>query len=498
MNYLGRPIFIWAIDWSAAIARNISYDLRETSLGFGAEFYFPTETFTAQSWDFSSTLYGAAAITAVDEFTASLSGRLNGFWLPVPFEAFQIVAAIGANSFKIKFCNLTATWQDRPDIQLSFQVGDINPLGTMTAAQFAAITNVVNNHDGTETVTIGANLNPAPAPGMFVKRLHYVRLTEDVESANFAAEGWQERPFKVIELPLEYANVETGRSPIYLYEFDLPAPMIKTWRYTSFAAPVWSLGNLYQPFPMTHGGVKETSRGDTGEIDITAKPDASHPFSLFFPAPLGQTMTVTVTAVSLGLPDEGTEIFTGIVRAVDDDGTRYTAHCASLLYLLDRKAPWMLIQPQCNYALFDPPTCGIQRAAYTAPVLIDATTPALPSNTVVVSMIFPTVHPERPSTANWFAGGIFETGYGVNYEPRTITSSSWNPVLKLLTLTLNIPLYQGAPGDWCYITAGCDGAASTCTTKFNNFNRFGGFIAVPSRNPSLEALNAPVSQGGKK
>ena len=500
MNYLGRPIFIWAVDWSQAVSRNIGYDLRETALGFGAEFFVPTENHTAQAWDFTVTLYGSATIAAMDDFTAGLAGRLNGFWLPVPFEAFQIIAGISATQFKVKFCNLTNTWQDRPDVYLAFLTADIPPLATLgnAIAQPAKILNVVNNNDGTETVTIDAALNPVPAPGQFVRRLHYVRLTEDAENANFAAEGWQERPFKVIELPEEYANVETGRQPIYLYEFDLPAPMNSTWRYTSFAAPVWSQGLEYLPFPMTHGAVKTTVRGDKGEVDISAQSDPSHPFTLFFPSPLCQTMNVEINAVSLQDPDDQTLIFTGIVRAVDDDGVKLTAHCSSLLYLLDRKSPWMLIQPQCNYALFDVPTCGISRAAFTEPYMMDASTPAQPTATIVLAMIFPNIHPERPQTDDWYAGGIFEHGYGVNYESRTITSSTWNAQRNLLTLTLNLPVYKVQAGEWIYITAGCDGAASTCLNKFNNFNRFGGFIAVPNRNPSLQAFNEPISQGGKK
>jgi hypothetical protein len=48
------------------------------------------------------------------------------------------------------------------------------------------------------------------------------------------------------------------------------------------------------------------------------------------------------------------------------------------------------------------------------------------------------------------------------------------------------------------VTAGCDGLSTTCQNKFNNFNRFGGFLAVPERNPSLDSfINQNVNQGKK-
>lgn len=501
MNYLSRPVFVWPIEWSNAINRSIAFDLRETSLGFGAEFFIPTETYTANGWNFTVEPTNSTDLTNLDAFMSALFGRLNGFWLPVPFESFRVIAGISSTQFKIARCGLTATWQSRPDIHLCFDT--TSPFAPSTPAnsenwQLAAITNSVDNGDGTETVTINTALNPAPAPGVTVRRLHYVRLAEDEEDATFVAEGWQEREFSVVELPLEYQQAETGLQPIYLYHISAPAPVSVDWYFTSFAAPVWSQGFRYNPFPMTHDSVKQTNRGDRDELLVYAKPDTSHPFSLFFPEPFGTQMNLTVFIVPFGAPDTQTLLFSGLVRTVEDNGVKYTGHCSSVLFYLDRKVPRMLIQPNCNYNLFDAP-CGVVRASFETTVVLTAINSSSFPPSVTATLLFPTLLPQANNwkTTNWFQGGIFETGYGIEYEGRTITGSSYAG--GVLTLTLNLPLWQAVVGQFCQITAGCDGTVNACTVKFNNFNRFGGHPFVPQRNLTLECFdNIPTSQGGKK
>lgn len=209
-------------------------------------------------------------------------------------------------------------------------------------------------------------------------------------------------------------------------------------------------------------------------------------------------MNVSVYAVPYGAPDTQTLLFAGIVRVVEDDGLKYTAHCNSVLLYLDRKVPRMCVQPNCNYNLFDPQTCGMLRANFETTVVLTAVNSSALPPTVTATFLF-ALEPQlsNGSQKNWFAGGIFETGYGTHYEGRSIIASSFAG--GVLTLTLNLPLWQAQPGAWCQITAGCDGLASTCQNKFNNYIRFGGHAFVPQRNLSLECFdNLPVSQGGKK
>ncbi|MDE2106253.1 MAG: hypothetical protein KGL39_54035, partial [Patescibacteria group bacterium] len=260
MIYLGRQVFPFAPNWAQAVQRSISYDLRSKLLGFGAEYFTPTATYTVNTWSFSLLLATGADLLAFEDFCDALVGRLNGFWLPCPLQAAQwagIMPASGGSAdasgtwtadetdvdasglilgtgisktqFKIAAEGLADSWNARPDQHLFFTFGD----GTQGAA---LIQGVVDNGDGTETVTLTTALAQAPDANTLIQRLHYVRFGADEESYEFEAENIATSKISVVELPLEYTDAETGLRPIYLYHFWMKAPVNVDWFYTSFAS----------------------------------------------------------------------------------------------------------------------------------------------------------------------------------------------------------------------------------------------------------------------
>ena len=40
-----------------------------------------------------------------------------------------------------------------------------------------------------------------------------------------------------------------------------------------------------------------------------------------------------------------------------------------------------------------------------------------------------------------------------------------------------------APGTEVLLTVGCDHSTATCAARFNNLDNYGGFPAIPSKNP---------------
>ena len=79
MTYLGQPVFPFRPNWAQAVARQITYDLRETTLGFGAAYFTPLADHTVNAWDFPLLLNGAAAVLDFAALHAALVGRLHGF-----------------------------------------------------------------------------------------------------------------------------------------------------------------------------------------------------------------------------------------------------------------------------------------------------------------------------------------------------------------------------------------------------------------------------------
>jgi hypothetical protein len=393
MNYLGRPIFPFAINWDDAVSRSVSYNLRETLLGFGAEFYVPTATYTAMGWQCHVVLETATDILAWESFCDGLVGRVNGFWLPCPIEAAEFLAGISFTQFDIVGEDLASSWQRRPDQHLLL----IYPNGTERVAQIAD----VETSAAGERITLTAALPEVPPAGTVVRRLHYVRFAEDEESAEMAAGCLQDQAVSVVELPLEYAQAQTGLAPIYLYHLWAKTPVNTHWRCTSFAAPVVSNDEVYTPWPMQHGAIKRGLEGESDEVEIDAKQGDEHPFKLIAEhLPPGRPLMVEILRCDFATPDAVTKMFSGYVASVADDGIQYTAKCKDRLAWLKTKAPGFTIGSSCNNELFDPRTCKVSRWMYQVGAIISAF-----SNGVGVNRV--------PADATYDVDGLYRKQYSV-------------------------------------------------------------------------------------
>lgn len=491
MNYLGRPVFEFDVDWSPGVSKPFNYDLREVALGFGAEFFTSLQSNVVQGWKLATFLKTSADVQGFDDFFAALTGRLTGFWLPTPMQALQITASVSATSFDITDCGLRDTWEDHPDIYLWFKRPGL-------AAQIGKIQGVVLHAAGVERVTLTAALGTAASPADTVSRLHYVRLADDTERAKFTGEGQQQRNFNVVELPTEYAAFETGEQPIFLYHFWCAAPMDYHWRFTSFAAGVVSGNELFAKFAMKHGSLKRSAKLENETLSIEAKKDDDHPFALFLPIPFSRPVNVEVFQTSYGDPDTTELLFTGQVRSVNDDGDKLTARCDSWLSLLNRKVPRMMFQEGCNHTVFDPLTCKVVLSKFDTMGTVTAVDTAAMPPTVTLTLNN-SLSAQMPNwtSDDWFAGGYLQAGFSLSFRVRTILSSTETGTPGELLLELNAPLPVNV-GDEINLIPGCDGTPETCIGKYKNFDNFGGFRAIPKRNLSLKAIDANVSQGGKK
>ncbi len=491
MNYLGRPIFPFTPDWSDAVTRMIKYDLREGDIGYGAAYFNSTQDWTVNSWQFSLTLPTDIQIAAYEAFTAALVGPLSGFWLPAPLEQAKITVGTSTTVFNIQGEDFAAYWNARPDAYLLFTFLD----GTQAAAQIQTLVTAGN----AETVTLTAALPQIPVAGTAICKLHYVRLASDEESFEFFAENQQTRTVSLVELPEEYAAAQVTLSPIYLFEFNINAPINALWCYTSFAAPVVSQATLYNNWPIDFSDLTDGIDGSANDLKIQAEPNDEFPFSLFFPMPFSGVMYVNVYLVDYATPDNQTLLFSGRVTQIEDDGMTQTATCQSRLGYFARKGPRLCKGQTCQNVLGDQNTCRVGLALFSTSLNIASVSAAtiLPPE-VTCTFLLPEFQ-AKFEAADYLAQGLFESGEGTDYEARTIIASSYNAATHQLTLTLNMPLILTEAGANCTVTAGCDHTLGVngCA-KFNNQNNYVGFIDIPDRNPVIKAVNAnSVSQGGK-
>jgi uncharacterized phage protein (TIGR02218 family) len=490
MNYLGQPVFLFPVNWRDAISRQITFDLRPEDVGFGAEYFTSTQSWSVNQWQFNVDLTTPAQITAFNAFMAGRVGPLAGFWLPIPLAAARVTNGASTSIFSVAAQSLSTFWQDRPDSSLLFTFAD----GSQAAAQIQSVVPA----GATETVTLTAPLPQNPDAGTQIQRLQFVRLSADKEKARFVTEGYQIRTVTLIELPTEYAGALVGLRPIYLYHFWAAAPINTHWRYTSFAAPVASAGQLYTNIPVDFAQLDDTCDGSASDLKIVAKPDVNSPFGLFLPVPFSGTLNVEIFAIDYTAPDVQTLLFGGRVVNVEDAGSKLTLTCESRLGYLKRKVPRFLKGQTCNNVLYDVKTCRALRANFSTGVNIVNIGAALPPTIICTFQFIGQALPLGMAAADFFQAGLWESGIGPTYEARTILSSVWNGGTGQLTLTLNLPLQKAQVGVQAQITAGCDHTAATCQTKFKNYMNFSGFQTIPVRNPTLKGINAnPVSQGGK-
>lgn len=489
MNYLTRPVFEFEIDWAERQRKTFSYDLREVALGFGAEYFNRRQSHVAQGYAFSLLLQDDE-IDDVDDFTAALKGSLAGFWLPVSFEALRVIGAVSTSAFDITDQNLRDTLADHPDVYLWVKRPGL-------AARPCKILSVVLQSPGIERVTLTAALATAITTADTVSRMHYVRLAGDEESATFLGERIQRREFKVVELPHEYEAFETGESPIWLYHFFTDSPMDEHWRYTSFAADVVSNDVLFASFPITHRTIRSSPRLDAQILDIEAKFSAEHPFSLLMPIPLSKPIRVEVHKATLADPDATELLFSGFVRVPQDPGDKVIGKAVSYWSLLtSRKFPQQLIQSEDDGDIFDETVGGVPRWKWECPLTVDSVDNAATPPTVTLDFTRPeSAQYPNWSAADWFAAGYLTSGVGLDYQVRTILSST--VVADQLVLELNAPISLDVAATALAIP-GYDGSVEHRRDKFNDFENFGGFIGIPERNLSLQAVDAIVSQGGKK
>jgi len=295
MNFLNRPVFQFEIDWADQVNKAFSFDLAELLIGFGAEVFAPLQQAVAQGFQVTLDLRTPVEIKAFEDFTGALKGMLSGFWFPAPWEGMLLAGGVSSTQFDIIDQGLTNTWQDHPDVYLYFEANGV----TSQAAKITAVSAIGGGKERVTIQTALADWATLFASTALVRRLHYVRLAEDVERGSYQAEGWLRRECRVIELPTEYANQETGQTPIILYHSWCEPPMDTHWYYTSFAADVIYLNKIYKAFSISHGPIKQGVKAQAETLDIDAAYDANHPFALFVPLPFPRRLNVQVMEITL-------------------------------------------------------------------------------------------------------------------------------------------------------------------------------------------------------
>lgn len=253
-------------------------------------------------------------------------------------------------------------------------------------------------------------------------------------------------------------NIYTG-TPVEVYRFVYGD---NYYHYTSYASAYAYGGNTYDPIAMTRSSLKSNSEAASDSLDITVPRD--NPIVVNFIAYAPQKITVTVYRVhSADSAQEGRVLFKGFVSACTFSGSEATLTCLALAQAFRKTIPSYFCQTNCNHVLYGD-GCGVNKALYE-------------SYTTVTAI---GAYGENTYTASAFGtnGGNFVNGYvSFRKERRFIVEYAGSS-----TIRTSAPIPGLQVSDKIYAYWGCARTATDCKDKFNNYDRFGGFEKIPSRN----------------
>lgn len=277
---------------------------------------------------------------------------------------------------------------------------------------------------------------------------------------------------------------------LYKFTYKIPgSPIID--RYTSYEKPLTNADGTYNPGPFEHRAIRRGIDLDVEPVTIVSHVFTGNPLMRFLPFKFEAALKVEIYEVDPADPSTTTALkFKGEILTAKPRGKRIEAQAVTLGGRLESQVPAFLIQPDCNYIVYEPNTCKVAKAGFE----FLGTLVSVTGSDVTIDV---TANPPTHDLVDdYFANGWIEKGAGAAYERRPIVRSV-KITASQQKITVRMPfdsLPGGAAFKWW---PGCDGQPSTCKNRFNNFINFGGHPHVPQENPSLPTRDI-ASQTGKK
>lgn len=281
-------------------------------------------------------------------------------------------------------------------------------------------------------------------------------------------------PFDIIE-----SSIEDGK-PIEFYSFSLTTSV---WRYTTAETDLFAGGVLWTSAAIARSAVRQTGES-ISDVQTLTVPSWIGPAQLFMTQAPSNPILLTIWCKHHG--DEiGTEEAPGAVVIYTGEVTNCNfpipgqaiLSVESLVSSMNREGLRLAWQRSCPYALYDPVTCKVSKAAFKTDLVV------LTIDGFTLGVELATVRAD-----GYFNGGFMEWNHpirGIEYlsiEVHTPIASPPAGEPNALLVVMNPPgeLYEGAVGS---VYPGCAFTPTDCTGKFDNFPNYGGVPDLPGRSP---------------
>ena len=272
---------------------------------------------------------------------------------------------------------------------------------------------------------------------------------------------------------MSYAANEQSPSdsqPVELYEISAGGSL---YRLTSDHQALTSDGEVYQPVSLDRSAIQVN---DAERNDLTISVDATLPFiQSFVGARPSDPARVRIIRAQYADLDDRVILFDGPVTGIKfvQNGSVAEVRVASPRKLTNRPCPSRNFGGRCSLSLYGA-LCGVDPTGFR----ITAEVAEVQGRQLVVPA----------ATAfedGYFSGGSISFVSRTGREARSI-SSHLADVIELSIAPPSGLIYEGLEVE---LQAGCDRSYGTCTSRFANSNRFGGFPNIPTTNPTSDGVN---------
>lgn len=258
-------------------------------------------------------------------------------------------------------------------------------------------------------------------------------------------------------------SVQDG-APKEVYRF---VGSFETFRYTSFQEPVEISGEIFTPKAIKREKLKVGTQEEDQlalEIQLPFTDDMVRQYAYDQAPP---SLVCEILRVHETDPNDSVTLWKGRVTSFTVEGQIAKLRVPAIFgYILQGTTPSPRYQAPCNHILYDN-RCGVNEALFRE----TRTVVEFLGNIVTVSGLS-----QSPSD---LVAGMLRLDNG---EARMINSVVGTNV------TVTYPFSQITVGQGVDIIQGCDHSYTTCKSKFNNGERFGGHPLVPPRNPFTSKL----------
>lgn len=250
--------------------------------------------------------------------------------------------------------------------------------------------------------------------------------------------------------------------PVELYKFQMGAT---SWYYTSSDKELVYEGNTYMPVPLGRSEIE--AKGSVQRENIEASFAVDNPMAKSFLQFLPDAIVILTVFIK---GDAGTFVgWKGRLAAVKPEKSVIKLIFESVFTSLKRTGLRQSYQRGCRHMLYNTTGCKVDKDDYVN------------AKTAMTSSGYTVVLNTSPGADGLYAGGILEYNGGmrgiINQIGNVLTiNDSWSNLNKAIIDSL------GA-GVGVNLYPGCDRTTTTCKARFDNFENYGGFPHIPTRNP---------------